>query len=80
WVVTVGQNLLSGSGQDRISARARPVTWERIMMLQELQDQDLLRQFMEKQQRLARDSFDQYIPFDSMQAARPTESRLKAGP
>ncbi len=79
WVVTVGQNLLSGTGQERVSARARPVTWDRIMMLQELQDQDLLRQFMEKQQRLARDSFNQYVPYDSLQAARSDAPSLKAG-
>lgn len=79
WVVTVGQNLLTGTGQDRVDARARPVTWDRIVTLQELQDQDLLRQFMEKQQRLARDSFDQHIPRDSVQAAMPSESTLKAG-
>jgi len=59
WVVTVGQNLLSGAGKDRVEARVRPIPWERVASLQELQDQDLLRQFMEKQQRLAREAFAQ---------------------
>ena len=56
WVVVVGQNLIR-SVDGRAEARARPVTWERIASLQELQDQDLLRQFMEKQQRMAREEF-----------------------
>lgn len=56
WVVTVGQNLLSAQTGERIEARARPTTWDRIASLQELQDQDLLRQFMEKQQQIAREA------------------------
>lgn len=58
WVVTVGQNLLGTRGQENLEARARPMTWERIATLQELQDQDLLRQFMEKQQRIAREAYN----------------------
>lgn len=57
WVITVGQNLIrniDGTGQ----ARARPVSWDRVATLQEMQDQDLLIQFMDKQQRLARQSFE----------------------
>ena len=55
WVVVVGQHLLSNQAEDGAAeARVRPVTWERIAELQSLQRQDLLRQFMEKQQRLAR--------------------------
>ena len=55
WVVVVGQHLLSSQAQDdQAEARVRPVTWERIAELQRLQRQDLLRQFMDKQQRLAR--------------------------
>lgn len=53
WVVTVGQNLLSSSAAAQPPARARVVPWERIASLQRLQDQDLLRAFMEKQQALA---------------------------
>ena len=56
WVITVGQNLirnLDGQGQ----ARARPVSWDRVVTLQELQDHDLLIQFMDKQQQLARRAF-----------------------
>lgn len=39
WVVTVGQDLLSGGRQE---ARVRPSNWERILRLQGLQRQDLL--------------------------------------
>jgi len=54
WVVVVGQHLLSEQGGDGIpQARIRVVDWDRIMTLQGLQREDLLRQFMEKQQRLA---------------------------
>ena len=35
-------------------ARVRPVSWERLLELQGLQREDYLRQFMEKQQRIAR--------------------------
>lgn len=75
WVVTVGQNLLSGRGEDRPQARARPTTWDRIAALQELQDQDLLRQFMEKQQRLAREARESETS-GMMPALAPNESRL----
>lgn len=53
WVVTVGQNLLSASPEERPPARVRAVPWERIAALQRLQDQDLLRAYMEKQQAIA---------------------------
>jgi len=52
WVVTVGQDMLASRTGD-VSARARPVTWQRIAGLQSLQDQDLLIEFMDKQQRMA---------------------------
>jgi len=80
WVVTVGQNLLSGKGEERVSARARPVTWGRIGLLQELQDQDLLEQYMRKQQRLARDSFGEPVPPDSLSAAVRTQSSVALRP
>jgi hypothetical protein len=54
WVVAVGQNLLRARGDQPATARIRAVTWQRIVELQGLQQQDLLLQFMEKQQRLAR--------------------------
>ena len=46
WIVTVGQDLLSGG---RGQARVRAVTWDRILALQGLQRQDLLRKVLEKQ-------------------------------
>lgn len=52
WVVTVGQHLLAG--KDDATARVRPATWERVLGLQSLQREDLLRGFMAKQRRLAR--------------------------
>ena len=51
WVVTVGQQLLRG---DKPQARVRATTWKRLITLQNLQREDLLNQFLEKQQRLAR--------------------------
>jgi RND family efflux transporter MFP subunit len=56
WVMVVGQHLLSGQGPAQ--ARVRPVSWDRIIDLQRLQRQDLLRQFMKKQQRLTRQRAD----------------------
>lgn len=44
WVVTVGQNLIDRD--DSEVARVRPVTWESIVQLQQLQPQDLLREIM----------------------------------
>jgi len=52
WVVTVGQHLLRAD--DRGRARVRVAEWDRVLELQGLQREDLLRGFMEKQQRLAR--------------------------
>lgn len=51
WVVTVGQHLLAAD--EVSSARVRPTTWQRVLALQGLQRDDLLRGFLEKQQRLA---------------------------
>ena len=54
WVVVVGQHLLSGQrAEGGPRARVRPVTWQRLLDLQGLQREDYLRQFMEKQQRIA---------------------------
>lgn len=58
WVLTVGQHLIrsvDGTGQ----VQARPVPWSRVAELQRLLDRDLLLKFLEKQQRLARESFGQ---------------------
>lgn len=44
WVVTVGQDLLSG----REEARVRVSTWDRILALQELQREDLLHELLER--------------------------------
>jgi RND family efflux transporter MFP subunit len=43
WVVTLGQNLLAGSDTD---ARIRTVSWERLLMMQESQSEELLRRVM----------------------------------
>lgn len=56
WVVVVGQHLLSEEARGGpVSARVRALGWDRILALQAMQRQDLLRQFMEKQQRIARE-------------------------
>ena len=52
WVVTVGQHLLRSD--ETTPARVRSTRWERVLELQSLQHEDLLRGFLEKQQRLAR--------------------------
>ncbi|HMB54623.1 MAG TPA: efflux RND transporter periplasmic adaptor subunit [Thermoanaerobaculia bacterium] len=56
WVVTVGQHLLGEEGGDApAEARVRPTTWARVEELQGLQREDLLRGFLDKQQRIARE-------------------------
>jgi len=57
WVVTVGQNLLSTSADERVDARVRPLPWSRLMALQRLQDTDLLRRILKRQQRMAERRF-----------------------
>jgi RND family efflux transporter MFP subunit len=53
WVVVVGQHLLSAqTGGSAPQARIRVIEWDRIIELQELQRQDVLRQFMDRQQQL----------------------------
>lgn len=47
WVITVGQDLLSGG---REQARVRTSSWSRIMALQGLQRQDLLKTVLDRQQ------------------------------
>lgn len=53
WVVTMGQHLLQADEVTR--ARIRPTTWEYVLGLQALQREDLLRQYLEEQQRWARE-------------------------
>jgi RND family efflux transporter MFP subunit len=52
WVITVGQHLLRSDEEGR--ARVRRAEWKRVLELQNLQREDLLRGFLEKQQRLAK--------------------------
>ena len=57
WVVVVGQHLLAAQqGSDPPQARIRVIDWDRIIELQGLQGEDLLQQFMERQQRLTENS------------------------
>jgi multidrug efflux pump subunit AcrA (membrane-fusion protein) len=51
WVVIVGQHLLSTAGTP---VRVRATSWERVLDLQSRQREDLLRAFLDKQQRTAR--------------------------
>jgi len=51
WVVTNGQHLLARD--DAATARVRATTWERVAELQSLQREDLLRRFLDEQQRYA---------------------------
>jgi RND family efflux transporter MFP subunit len=52
WVVTLGQQLLSAADA---RARVRLLEWERVLALQSLQREDLMRSFLAKQRRLARE-------------------------
>jgi hypothetical protein len=57
WVVVIGQHLLAAQPADASPrARVRVMDWDRIMELQQLQRHDLLRQFMDRQQRGGRES------------------------
>jgi hypothetical protein len=76
WVIVIGQNLIRPVDGQTV-ARARPVTWERIAALQGMQDEDLLRQFMDKQQRLARETFSS--PTSSAAPAAMNESATAPG-
>ncbi len=60
WVIVVGQHLVAGGNPNEgpPQARVRPIRWERLLDLQGLQREDMLRQFMEKQQRIARAKLD----------------------
>lgn len=52
WVVVVGQHLLARDEAE--TARVRPTTWERVLELQDLQREDLLEGFLERQREYAR--------------------------
>ena len=95
WVVTVGQHLLNAerrslaassgatgdSPPDGVRARIRPVSWAHVLELQDLQDEDLLEGFLEKQRLVAaalgaeipdsEDAVDQVL---EQAAARPAEA------
>lgn len=45
WIVTVGQNLLAGGAKE---ARVRTVAWDRILALQLLTDEDLMRSVIDE--------------------------------
>lgn len=53
WVVTVGQQLLTGD--ESPSTRVRPISWARVLAHQGLQREDLLEGFLERQRRAARE-------------------------
>ncbi len=52
WVVTLGQHLLRGNEP---RARVRATTWQRLVVMQNLNRDDLLEEFLQKQQKMARD-------------------------
>ena len=69
WVVTVGQNLLSTSADEQVRARVRPMSWSRLMALQRLQDTDLRRRVLERQQRMAERRFGDSSDADTTQSS-----------
>ena len=52
WVITLGQHLLRG---EKPQARVRATSWDRLIAMQNLNRDDLLEQFLEKQQRMAKE-------------------------
>lgn len=71
WVVTVGHQLLEG---DVLEARVRAAAWQRVLELQSLQQEDLLEDFMAKQQRLARSHGAEPPSSDAFAAAARQEA------
>ncbi|MDT8427491.1 MAG: efflux RND transporter periplasmic adaptor subunit [Pseudomonadales bacterium] len=57
WVVTVGQNLLTG---DINQTRARLISWDRMMELQQMQNRDLFQIIDQKQQSMRQQSNDDH--------------------
>ncbi|MGH9311137.1 MAG: efflux RND transporter periplasmic adaptor subunit [Vicinamibacterales bacterium] len=49
WVVVIGQHLLSRTAEGAPDARVRPMEWDRILELQQLQREDLLEDFLDRQ-------------------------------
>jgi HlyD family secretion protein len=54
WVVVVGHDLIDSDLDQDVVARIRGRDWDQIVGLQSLQQHDVLRRFMEKQQEVAR--------------------------
>jgi HlyD family secretion protein len=54
WVVVVGHDLIDNDLDEEVQARVRGRDWDHIVGLQSLQQHDVLRRFMEKQQEVAR--------------------------
>jgi HlyD family secretion protein len=62
WAVTLGQQMLAaarpamgpeGGEAEPTMARVRPVAWQRVLELQDLQNEDLLADFLDKQRKVA---------------------------
>lgn len=53
WVVVVGHDLIDRDLSEPVEARVRARDWDQIVGLQSLQQHDVLRQFMERQQQVA---------------------------
>lgn len=54
WVVVVGHDLIDANLDEEVQARIRGREWDQIVGLQSLQQHDVLRRFMEKQQEAGR--------------------------
>jgi hypothetical protein len=78
WVVTVGQHLLGQIGGATSAARVRPVAWERVQALQALQNEDLLEQFLAKQQTVAA-ALGAEIPASEDEVTRVLEEAAAGG-
>jgi HlyD family secretion protein len=66
WVITVGQHLVAAAGEPLV--RVRRTSWEKVAALQDLEREDLLRGFMEKQRAVAQ----------RLGAAPPTTEEVRA--
>jgi RND family efflux transporter MFP subunit len=75
WVITVGQNLLTAPGEDRVDARVRPMPWSRLMALQRMQDTDLLYRILDRQQRIAKRRFGDTTQTDTAQSDTVLQNR-----
>jgi multidrug efflux pump subunit AcrA (membrane-fusion protein) len=59
WVVTIGQDLLAG---DSARARVRPVSWNWVEQLQNLQREDLLKEVIQERPGVRRDTGSLLLP------------------